>query len=112
MSDRPPVVDLPATARRLRRLLVGIGATVLAVWLVRALTIGAARPSDLAALVGLGLLVAFLVEVVVVGGAALAGLLEAGARGDRLSGPDVTLLPPQWRRRLARRRRRSHDDRC
>jgi hypothetical protein len=112
VSERPPLLDLPATARRLRRVLVTIAVLVLVAWAVRSVMGGAARLEELAALAGLGLLAAFLVEVVVVGGAALAGMLEAGARGERLSGPDVALLPPQWRRRLARRALRSRDDAC
>lgn len=102
MTARPPVVDHAAVARRLRRALVVIGTVVLAAWLVAAVRSGGAALADLAGLVGLGLVAAFAVELVVVGGAALRGLLEAGARGDRLSSPDVALTPPQWRRRLAR----------
>ena len=110
MSERPPLVDLPGTARRLRRVLGAIAAAVLVVWIVRSALAGSARPGDLAALAGIGLLAAFVVEVVIVGGAALAGMAEAGARGERLSGPDVALLPPQWRRRLARSPERGRDD--
>lgn len=112
MTERPPLVDLPATARRLRRVLAVLGGLVLAAWIVGSALAGAVRLGDLAALVGLALLVAFVVEVVVVGGAALRGMAEAGARGERLSGPDVALLPPQWRRRLARRPWRSSEDTC
>ena len=39
------------------------------------------------------------VEFVVVGGSALRGMLRAGERGERLSGRDVMLLPPQVRRK-------------
>ena len=112
MSEHPPLVDLPATARRLRRVLAVLGAGVLGAWAVRSAMVGAVRLGDLAALIGLALLVAFVVEVVVVGGAALGGMAEAGARGERLSGPDVALLPPKWRRRPARRHRGSGDDAC
>lgn len=112
MSERPPLVDLPATARRLRRALAVLGGVVLGAWAVRSALTGAVRLGDLAALAGLGLLVAFVVEVLVVGGAALRGMAEAGARGERLSGPDVALMPPQWRRRLAGHLRRSSDDAC
>ena len=111
LDERPPVIDLATTARRLGRVLAAIGVVVLAVWVVRSTIAGAARPRELAELVGFGLVAAFVVEVVVVGGAAMRGLLAAGARGDRLSGPDVALLPPQWRRRL-RRRPWHRDDAC
>lgn len=97
-----PVVDFPRTLHRLRISLTAIGVLVVLAW-----TVGGAIGNGwslrlLAELVGFGLLASFAVEVVVVGGSAARGLLRAGARGDRLAAPDVSILPPQ----LTRRRRR------
>lgn len=98
----PSIVDWRRTARRIRLMLMSLGVVVLGAWLV----IGVfgdqgLQPRLLAEFVGLALLLAFLGEVVVVGGAALRGMLRAGERGERLAGSDVSLLPPQ----LTRRRR-------
>lgn len=99
--SHPPLVDWSRTARRLRRLVLVVGAGVVVTWL----TVGALGAgfvlTALAELVGLGLLVVIAGEVVVVGGSALRGMLAAGERGDRLASGDVSLLPPQ----LTRRRR-------
>jgi hypothetical protein len=95
------VVDWSRTVRRLRRSLLTIAVLVLVTWLTLGAIEGALTARLLAELVGLGLLASFLVEVVVVGGGAVRGMLAAGERGDRLSGGDVSLLPPQ----LTRRRR-------
>ncbi len=100
--DRPPIVDWRRTARRLRMLLVVIAGLVLLAWLVHSLAGDGFALTALAEFAGLGLLLAFVAEVVVVGGSAVRGLLEAGERGERLAGSDVSLLPPQ----LTRRRRR------
>jgi hypothetical protein len=97
-----PVVDFSRTAHRLRLVLTTIGTAAVVLWLVLGFVGDGLEPRLLAELLGLGLLLAFAVEVVVVGGAALRGMLRAGARGDRLASADVTLLPPQ----LTRRRRR------
>jgi hypothetical protein len=96
-----PIVDWGRTARRLRAILLVIGGVVLALWVVTGVLGDGPSLRSLAELVGLGLLAAFVVEVVVVGGSAVRGLLRAGERGDRLAGEDVSLLPPQ----LLRRRR-------
>lgn len=93
--DSGPIVDWGRTARRLRTSLLVILSVVLLVWAVPALLGGGWRWGRLGELVGLGLLAAFVVEVVVVGGSAVAGMLRAGARGDRLAQGDVSLLPPQ-----------------
>lgn len=97
-AERPPVVDFHATARRLRWILGVIGSAVVALFVVRGIVDGAFEPRLLAELLGIGVLLAFAVEVVVVGGAALRGMLTAGERGDRLASDDVALLPPQLRR--------------
>lgn len=93
------VVDWSRTARRLRRSLAAIAVLVVGVWLVLGALAGGVDLRLLAELVGLGLLASFLVEVVVVGGGAVRGMLHAGERGERLSGGDVSLLPPQVTRR-------------
>jgi hypothetical protein len=97
-----PVVDFSRTARRLRLVLTTIASAAVVAWLVIGFAGDGVEPRLLAELLGLGLLLAFAVEVVVVGGAAVRGMLRAGERGDRLASADVALLPPQ----LTRRRRR------
>lgn len=93
------LVDHAAVARRLRRWLVLLVVAVPTVWLVAGLATDGLRPARLAELAGVGILLTIVVEAVVVGGAAVRGALRAGARGERLSSADVTLLPPQLRRR-------------
>jgi hypothetical protein len=102
----PPlgIVDWHRTARRLRWQLGVILALVVVAWLVLGIQAGGPTLRSLAELTGLGVLAAIAAEIVVVGGSALRGMLAAGARGDRLASSDVALLPPQVRRRLARRR--------
>jgi uncharacterized membrane protein YraQ (UPF0718 family) len=95
----PGVVEWSRTVRRLRRSLSTIAVLVVAGWLVLGALAGALDVRLLAELAGLGLLASFLVEVVVVGGGAVRGMLQAGERGERLSGGDVSLLPPQVTRR-------------
>ena len=103
-SPQRPIVDWGRTARRLRVMLVVIAALVITVWIILGVTRGEGLAlARLAELAGLGLLLAFLGEVVVVGGSAVRGLLEAGERGDRLASSDVSLLPPQLTRRCRRR---------
>jgi len=99
VSDRPPIVDWHRTARRLRRQLAVIAVLVVVAWVALGVARGTWTGASLAELAGLGVLLAFLAEVVVVGGAAVRGLLAAGERGDRLASGDVALLPPQLRRR-------------
>lgn len=98
------LVDHARIARRLRRWLVLLAAATLTAWLVGGLLTDGPTLRDLAGLVGVAVLLALLVEVVVVGGAAVAAALRAGERGDRLASDDVTLLPPQVRGRLRRGR--------
>ncbi len=93
------ILDWPGTARRLRRSALGLAAVVVTVFVVVSLSRGEATLGLLGELVGLALLVAFLIEVVVVGRAALRAMLTAGERGERLAGQDVGLLPPQLLRR-------------
>lgn len=96
------VVDWPGTVRRLRRSLTALGLLVVVAWVVLGAVSGSWSGRLFAELVGLALLASFIVEVVVVGGGAVRGMLAAGERGDRLAGADVSLLPPQ----LGRGRRR------
>lgn len=93
------LVDFAATARRVRRSAVVVGVAVVAGWLVIGFATGGPTGSGLAAAVGLGLAVMFLVELVVVGGSALRGMLRAGERGERLASGDVSIVPPQLQRR-------------
>lgn len=101
--ERPPIVDWARTGRRLRAAMVVLGTLVVITWLVLGALGDGLRLGLLGELLGLALLVAFVIELVVVGGAAIRGMLAAGERGDRLASDDVTLLPPQ----LLRRRRRT-----
>lgn len=113
MTDRPapeslaeertddPLVDYPATARRMRRSAIVIGTMVVVTWLVVGLVSGGPGLRDLPGFFLLGLVAMFVVEVWVVGGSAVRGMLRAGERGERLSSDDVAIIPPQ----LLRRRR-------
>ena len=98
----PPIVDWGRTARRLRAVLAGVAVVVVVAWLVLGLRADGLSLRALGELVGIGLLVSFVLEAVIVGGSAIRGLLTAGARGDRLARGDVSLLPPQVTRRRGR----------
>ena len=93
------LVDFRATARRIRRSALIIGGLVLVSWLVSGLIRGSLDVGDLPEWGLVGVVVMFVVEVVVVGGSALRGMLRAGERGERLSSDDVALVPPQLRRK-------------
>lgn len=92
------LVDYRRTARRLRAGAAVLALVVLATWAGLA-AFGDASVRTLVELAGLGLLGMLVLEVVVVGGAALRGMLAAGDRGERLAAGDVALVPPQLRRR-------------
>jgi hypothetical protein len=98
------LVDWARTGRRLRRQAVILGTLVLVAWVVVAVRDGGLSGRTLAELVGVGVLLAIAAEIVIVGGAALRGMLAAGERGERLAQQDVSLLPPQVTRRLRRHR--------
>ncbi len=98
-DDGDSIVQWSVTAHRLRRTLLGLAAVIVTTFLVVSAARGSVELLLLAELVGLGLLLAFGIEVVVVGGAALRAMLTAGERGERLAGQDVGLLPPQVLRR-------------
>lgn len=92
------LVDHAAVGRRLRRSFLLLVTATLVAWLVSGLFVGRLETSRLVELLGVAVLLALLIEVVVVGGAAIAGALRAGERGERLSADDVRLVPPQLRR--------------
>ena len=104
-EDTRGIVDWHRTGRRLRRQLLVIVGSVVVAWLAIGVVGDGHSLRSLAELVGLGVLLAIAAEIVIVGGAAVRGMLAAGARGDRLASADVTLLPPQVSRRLRNRRR-------
>jgi hypothetical protein len=93
------LVDYPRTARRLRRSFALLSAATLVLWLLGGALDGALTLRGLVELSGVAILLALLLEVLVVGGAAVGGALRAGGRGERLASDDVRLVPPQLRRR-------------
>lgn len=96
------LLDHARIGRRIRRWLAFLSVATLAAWLIGGIVGGGPTLQGLAGLVGVALLLAVLVEIVVVGGAAVGAALRAGAQGERLAAPDVALLPPQLRRRRGR----------
>jgi cation transporter-like permease len=100
------LLDHARIARRLRRWLVLLVGATLVAWLAGGLLGDGPTLRGLASLVGVAILLALLVEVVVVGGAAVGAALRAGERGERLAGPDVSLAPPQLAARFRRGRAR------
>lgn len=103
-----PIVDFSRAARRVRISALVMVTLALAGWLVTGLAGDGLDPRQLGAWGGLALLGMFIVEVIVVGGSAARGMLNAGDRGERLAGGDVGLLPPQ----LTRRRTAAGSDRA
>lgn len=95
----PPLVDWAETARRVWRSTAVLLAAAVLWWVVHAAVVGAWSWRYLGNWLGLALAAIFLMELLVVGGSALRGMLRAGERGERLSGPDVGILPPVRRRR-------------
>jgi hypothetical protein len=98
--DAPPLVDFAATGRRLARTAMVLLGGAVVVWLIVGVATGGPRVRGLWTYVGVAIAAMFVAEVVVVGGAALRGMLNAGDRGERLAGTDVGLLPPQVGRML------------
>jgi len=96
------LLDHARIGRRIRRWLMFLGGATLAAWLLGGLVGDGPTLQGLAGLAGVAVLLAVLVEIGVVGGAAVGAALRAGARGERLAAADVALLPPQLRRRRAR----------
>jgi len=96
------LLDHARIGRRMRRWFVFLSVATLAAWLVGGLVGDGPTLQGLAGLLGVAVLLAVLIEIVVVGGAAVGAALRAGARGERLASPDVALVPPQLRRRRAR----------
>lgn len=107
--EAPALIDWGRTGRRLRGVVLVLAVVVIVGWVALSLTGDAGfRLRVLGEMTGLALLVAIAAEVVIVGSVALAGMLRAGERGERLARSDVSLLPPQVRRdRQARRDRQS-----
>ncbi|MEX0592825.1 MAG: hypothetical protein WD358_05225 [Nitriliruptoraceae bacterium] len=99
VATREPVVDFAGTGRRLRRMAMLAVAAIPIIWLAA----GVAGPWDLswrllAEIAGWVVLAMSVTEVAIVGSSAVAGMLRAGERGDRLASSDVSLVPPQLRR--------------
>ncbi|MBY5164310.1 hypothetical protein [Salsipaludibacter albus] len=94
-----PLVDWAITARRVGRSAVVLVALAVVAWVVRAAIVDAWTWSHLGNWLGLALGGIFVVELFVVGGSALRGMLRAGERGERLASHDVGLLPPLRRGR-------------
>ncbi len=99
MSD---LLDHARIGRRIRRWLAFLAVATVVAWLIGGLVGDGPTLRGLAGLVGVAVLLAVMVEIVVVGGAAVGAALRAGARGERLAAEDVALVPPQLRRRRAR----------
>ncbi len=104
VGDRPRtaeagILDWSGTARRLRRIALVLAAVLGLTFIVLSAQRGEVAWSLLGELLGIGLLVTFVIEVVVVGGTAFRAMLTAGERGERLASQDVGLLPPQVLRR-------------
>lgn len=89
------LVDWARTGRRVRASVLVLTALVLTAWVLLALSGGGFDLGTLGGLVGLAFVALFVVELVVVGGAALRGMLRAGERGERLSSQGVGLFPPR-----------------
>lgn len=97
--EAPVLVDWALAGRRLRRSAVALLSAALVAWLAVGVWSGGPRLADVWGYVGLALAGMFVAEIVIVGGSAARGMLRAGARGERLAGGDVGLLPPQLTRR-------------
>jgi hypothetical protein len=89
------LVDWGRTGRRVRASVLLLAGAVLLGWVVLSVLGGGFDPGTLGELVGLAFGVLFVIELVVVGGAALRGMLRAGERGERLSSDGVGLFPPR-----------------
>lgn len=91
------LVDWGRAGRRMRASALVLTTAVLVGWVTVSLLGDGFDAGTLGDLVGLGFAALFLVELVVVGGAALRGMLRAGERGERLASDGVGLLPPRIR---------------
>ena len=103
------LVDWGRTGRRVRTGVLVLGVVVLAAWVALSLAGGGFDLGTLGGLVGLAFLALFVLELVVVGGAALRGMLRAGERGERLASGGVGLLPPRMPSAEERGLRRDED---
>ena len=93
-THHPPIVDWPRAGRRLRSAAILLGFIVVVGAVVTWVAMG--NPAIGTWLFG-AVAAMFAVELVVVGGSAVRGLLRAGERGHRLARPDVSLLPARRR---------------
>lgn len=89
------LVDWGRTGRRVGTSVAVLAAGVLLAWVVLSLRGNGFEARTLGGLLGLATGVLFIIELVVVGGAALRGMLRAGERGERLASRGVGLLPPR-----------------
>lgn len=87
------LVDWGRTGRRVRTSVLVLAGAVLVAWVAVSLLGDGFDAGTLGGLVGLAMALLFVVELVVVGGAALRGMLRAGERGERLASRGVGLLP-------------------
>lgn len=97
-SRDPVLVDWPRAGRRLARSAVVLSILGVTGWIATSIVTGHWRVSTVGNWMGLVIAGMLLVELWVVGGSALRGMLRAGERGERLSSRDVGLLPPQARK--------------
>lgn len=111
VAHEAPIVDFARAGHRIRLSAAVLGTLALVGWVVVGLATGGPDPADLGGWAAGALAGMFLVEVVVVGGSALRGMLRAGDRGERLAGGDVGLLPPQLTGRSPRRLQDQEPDR-
>lgn len=103
-EGRAQLLDWGRVGRRVGWSAAGLATLAVVAWLAVGLATGGPSLGDLGGYLGLALGGMFVAELVVVGGAAIRGLLRAGERGERLAGGDVGLLPPQVSRWFGRRR--------
>lgn len=98
--DDRAVVDFPAVGRRLLRLLA-LAAAVVVGGSVLLAVVPAWQWSwrSVGEIAGWTVVATLVIEISITASTAVVGLLRAGERGDRLAGSDVSLLPPQLRRR-------------
>lgn len=108
-SARPPVVDFARTGRRLVLIIMTLAAGTLVTWFTVSVISGTFELRRLGEYAGWAALLAVAAEMGIVAATALAGMLRAGGRGHRLASDDVSLIPPQLRRRRSIPHQTPHD---
>lgn len=93
------LIDWTRIGHRIRRSAIVALSVIVVGSLATAVTRGSWREASIGGWIFVGAVIMIATEFVVVGGSALRGMLRAGERGERLAHPDVTLVPPQARRR-------------